>query len=51
MCNRGQSNAPPWEVVTTNLAVDAFVPSKVTEDGATVQEAPVGRPEQVNITT
>ena len=38
-------------VITTTLAVAALVPSKVTEEGATVQEAPVGTPEQLNITT
>src|SRR5215472_2607922 len=38
-------------VVTMTLAVDAWLPSKVTEDGTTVQDAPVGMPEQVNVTT
>jgi hypothetical protein len=37
--------------MTTSLALDGFVPSKVPVDGATVQEAPVGSPEQLNITT
>lgn len=38
-------------VITTRVAPAGFVPSKVTVDGATVQEAPVGKPEQLNITT
>lgn len=38
-------------VVTTTFAVEAFVPSRVTEEGETVQPAPCGRPEHLNIAT
>src|SRR2546421_7055686 len=52
MRNRGQAKKPErWVVMTTTLALEALVPSKVTEEGATVQEAPVGIPEQLKVTT
>jgi hypothetical protein len=43
--------AEPLVVVTTTWAFEAFVPSKVTDGGVTMQEAPAGRPEQPNTTT
>lgn len=43
-------NAESFVVVTATWALEAFVPSSVTDDGATVQEAPVGKPEQLNTT-
>ena len=43
-------NAEPFVVVTVTWALEAFVPSSVTDHGATVQEAPVGKPEQRNTT-
>ena len=52
MRNRGQAKKPErWVVMTTTLALEALVPSKLTEEGATVQEAPVGIPEQLKVTT
>ena len=49
---RGQvGKAEPSVVVTTNWAVEAFVPSRVTDGGVTVQEAQAGGPEQPNTTT
>src|SRR5207237_9951651 len=48
----GQSGrAEFFVVVTTSGAVEERGPSEVTEDGATLQEAPAGRPEQLNIKT
>lgn len=50
--NSGQVKKPErCVVITVTVAVAALLPFNVTEDGDTVQEAPVGIPEQVNITT
>lgn len=46
-----RSKAERLVVVTTAVAFAAWVPSRVTDDGDTVQVAPVGRPEQLNTTT
>ena len=52
MRNRGETKKPErCVVITTSLALDGLVPSNVTEEGATVQDAPVGMPEQLNVTT
>src|SRR5215472_9463670 len=43
--------AEPLVVVTTTWAFEAFVPSRVNDRGLTAQEAPAGRPAQLNTTT
>ena len=48
----GQANEPErLFVVTTTEALEACVPSNVTEDGDTVQVESAGAPEQLNTTT
>lgn len=50
--NRGEAKKPErCVVITMTLALAGLVPSNVTEEGATVHEAPVGIPEQLNVTT
>src|SRR5262249_51892823 len=50
--NRDQTKKPErFVVITSTLAVAGLVPSNVTDEGVTMQEAPVGMPEQVNVTT